>query len=74
MWYTGTCAQARSSRPSPLRRAGYTNDAAVTEPSSAQTAFAGCLYDVNQQSICRPKDPGNEYITITGFKLALKAC
>jgi hypothetical protein len=43
------------------------HDAAVTESSSAQTALAGCLYDVNQQSICRPKDPGNEHITIIGF-------
>ena len=42
-------------------------DAAVTQSSSAPAAFAGCLYDVHQQSICRPKDPGNGDSTKIGF-------
>ena len=62
----------RSSRPSPLRRAGYTNDAAVTESSSAQAAIVRCLYDVHQQSICRPKDPGNGDNTTIGFNWRCK--
>ena len=62
----------RSSRPSPLRRAGYTNDAAVTESSSAQAAIVRCLYDVHQQSICRPKDPGNGDSTTIGFNWRCK--
>jgi hypothetical protein len=73
MWYMGACSLARSSRPSPLCRAGYTNDAAVTESSSAQTSLAGCLYDVHQPSICRPKDPGNGGSTTIGFDWRCKS-
>jgi hypothetical protein len=70
-----TCALLTSlARPSPLRSAGYTNDAAVTETSSAQTAFAGCLYDVHQPSSCRPKDPGDGGSTTIGFNWRCKAC
>jgi hypothetical protein len=45
-------------------------------PLKQRLPFAGFLYDVNQQSICPPKDkdPGNEYITAIGFNWPCKAC
>ena len=72
MWCIGTYVLSYLPSLLPFMQGWIAKDAAVTQSSSAPAAFAGCLYDVHQQSICRPKDPGNGDSTTIGFNWRCK--
>jgi len=72
MRYMAACEFARSPRYLTFTMGWIHKQCGSYESISAQAAFAGCLYDVHQQSICRPKDPGNGGSTTIGFNWRCK--